>query len=287
MKSKLSLFLWGGLVMVLALTLALYEATREKLFFEANQIVSPDISLGPIVAYFFSVVGILTLVLFITPLSKLRLVFRILFALMFAWGVFVITALTLPTAGAYPVAIIAGISWLFWPRVWLHNLLFLIALAGAGSVFGFLFSPWTFMIFMLIIAVYDILAVHFGFMVWMVDKLSESTTLPAFIFPKQIRDWKLSLQNVRLDEIKKNESAEREYTVLGGGDVGFPLMLAVSIYFTTNLASAIFVGVFALVGLMSALLIQLLWLKGKPIPALPPIAGLSLIGFIIASSFLS
>lgn len=273
--------------MVLALTLALYEAIREKLFIEANQIVSPDISLGPVIIYFFGVVVILALILLITPLSKLRLVFRILFALMFAWGVFVITALILPAAVAYPVAIIAGIAWLFWARVWLHDLLLLIALAGAGSVFGFLFSPWTFMIFMLIIAVYDVLAVRFGFMVWMVDKLSESTTLPAFIFPKQIRDWKLSLQDVRLGEMKKDESAEREYAVLGGGDIGFPLMLAVSVYFATNLASAVFVGVFALVGLMSAFLVQLLWLKGKPMPALPPIAALSLIGFIIASSFLS
>ena len=64
-------------------------------------------------------------------------------------------------------------------------------------------------------------------------------------------------------------------------------MLAVSVFFATNLASAVFVGVFALVGLMSAFLIQLLWLKGKPMPALPPIALLSLIGFLIASSFLS
>ena len=287
MKSKLSPFLWGSLVMVVALALALYAAFREKLFLEANQVVSPDISLGPIVAYFFGVVVLMGLVLFIIPIGKLRLIFRALFALMFAWGVFVITALILPAAVAYPVAIIAGIAWLFWARVWLHDLLLLIALAGAGSVFGFLFSPWTFMIFMLIIAVYDVLAVRFGFMVWMADKLSESTTLPAFVFPKQIRDWKLSLQNVRVGELKKKESAEREYAILGGGDIGFPLMLAVSVFFATNLASAVFVGVFALVGLMSAFLIQLLWLKGKPMPALPPIAILSLVGFLIASSFLS
>jgi len=206
---------------------------------------------------------------------------------MFAWGVFVITALILPASVAYPVAIIASIAWLFWARVWLHDLLLLITLAGTASVFGFLFSPWTFVIFMMIIAVYDVLAVRFGFMVWMADKLSESATLPAFIFPKQIRDWKLSLQNVRVGELKKKESAEREYAILGGGDIGFPLMLAVSVFFATNLASAVLVGVFALVGLMSAFLIQLLWLKGKPMPALPPIAFLSLVGFLIASSFLS
>jgi len=273
--------------MVLALALTFYVALREKEFLEETQIVSPDISLGPAIAYFFGVVVLLGLVLFIIPLDKLRLVFRGLFTLMFAWGVFIVIALILPPAMAYPLAIIAGITWLFWARIWLHNLLLLITLSGAGSVFGVLFSPLTFMIFMLVIAVYDIVAVRFGFMVWMTDKLSESTTLPAFIFPKQIRDWKWGLQNVRVRDLKNKEPDKREYTILGGGDIGFPLMLAVSVFFEAGLTKAVLVGVFALMGLMGAFLIQLLWLKGKPMPALPPIAFFSLIGLLITSLYLS
>ncbi len=272
--------------MVLALALTLYLATREKLFFEENQIVSPDISLGPVTAYFFSVVVVMGLILFIIPLSKLRWIFRALFTLMFAWGVFIVIALILPPSVAYTVAIIAGITWLFWDRIWLHDLLLLITLSGAGLVFGFLFSPLTFMIFMLVIAIYDVVAVRFGFMVWMADKLSESATMPAFVFPKRIRDWRLRLKNIRVGDLKKEEPDRREYAILGGGDIGFPLMLTVSVFFAADLASAMLVGVFALMGLMSAFLIQLLWLKGKPMPALPPIAFLSLIGFIIASLFL-
>ena len=269
--------------MVAAQVLTFYVAFREKLFLEANQVTSPDISLGPVTAYFFGVVVVLGLILFIIPLSKLRLVFRALFALMFGWGVFIVIALILPTSVAYPVAIIAGITWLFWARIWLHDLLLLVTLSGAGSVFGFLFSPLTFMIFMLIIAVYDVVAVRFGFMVWMADKLSESDTLPAFIFPKQIKDWTLSLRVARVGDLKKKEPGEREYAILGGGDIGFPLMLTVSVFFDAGLVKAILVGVFALMGLMGAFLIQLLWLKGKPMPALPPIAFASLIGFLIAT----
>lgn len=269
--------------MVLALALTLYVALLEKLFLETNQIISPNISLGLVIAYFFGVVVALALILFIIPLSKLRLVFRLLFTLMFAWGVFIVVALILPPAAAYPIAIISGAIWLLWPRIWLHDLLLLITLSGAGSVFGFLFSPWTFMIFMLIIAIYDVVAVRFGFMVWMADKLSESTALPAFIFPKQIRDWKLSLQTIQVGELKEKNSDQREHAILGGGDIGFPLMLAVSVFFKYDLASAALISVFALMGLMSAFLIQRLWLKGKPMPALPPITFLSLIGFLIVS----
>jgi presenilin-like A22 family membrane protease len=283
MKSKLSTFLWGGLSMVVALALTIYVAYQEQLYIKINRIVSPDISIGPIVAYFFGVVVVMGLVLFIIPLSKLKLVFRALFALMFAWGVFIVVGLTLPDILSYPVAAIAGIVWLFWARVWLHDLLLLVTLSGAGSVFGFLFSPLTFMIFMLIIAVYDVVAVRFGFMVWMADKLSEADTLPAFIFPRQIGDWKLSLSKVRVGDLRNKESDEREYSILGGGDIGFPLMLAVSVFFETGLSSAVLVGVFALIGLMGAFLIQSFWLKGKPMPALPPITFASLIGFLIVS----
>jgi presenilin-like A22 family membrane protease len=62
-------------------------------------------------------------------------------------------------------------------------------------------------------------------------------------------------------------------------------MLSVSVFFQSHLAGAVVVGVFALAGVVSAFLIQMLWLKGKPMPALPPIAFLSLVGFLIASLF--
>jgi len=267
--------------MVLSLALTFYVAARERVFFEENQVISPDISLGPVIAYFFGVVVVLALVLFFIPMRWLRQVFRAIFALMFGWGVLIVAGLTLPSIAAYALAVIAAVAWLFWARVWLHDLLLLIALAGAGSVFGFLFSSWTFMIFMLIIAVYDVVAVRFGFMVWMADKMSESDTLPAFIFPKQLSDWKMGLRSVRVGDLKEKESAEREYSILGGGDIGFPLMLAVSVFFKSGLSGAVIVGAFALAGLMGAFLVQLLWLKDKPVPALPPIAFASLIGFII------
>jgi presenilin-like A22 family membrane protease len=286
MKLRIGPFLWGGLVMVVAMSLTLYVASSERVFVEVNQIASPNVSLAPVIGYFFGVVVLVGLVLFFIPLSKLRVVFRVLFALMFAWGVFVVTVLLLPAYVAYSLAVIAGIAWLFWARVWLHDLLLLLTLCGAGSIFGFLFSPWTFMIFMLIVAVYDIVAIRFGFMVWLADKLSEAATLPAFIFPNQIRDWNLNLHRVRVSDLAEKEPGIRDYAILGGGDIGFPLMLSVSVFFAADLTSGVVVGVFALVGLMVAFLIQWLWLKGKPMPALPPIAILSLIGFLVASAYL-
>jgi len=286
MKSRLSPILWSVLALAASLVLALYVAAREKAFLVANQDVMPHVStgsLGPVALYFFGVVVVMAIVLFFIPLRWLKYVFKILFTLMFAWGVLVVTDLSSPSAVAYATAAIAGLAWLFLARIWLHNILLLIALSAAGAIFGFIFAPWAFMIFMLIIAVYDLLAVRFGFMVWMADKLSETTSLPAFIFPRALKDWRLKLSTVHFNELKEKESSEREYSILGGGDIGFPLMLTVSVFYISDLAGALVVGVFGLVGLVGAFLIQVWWLKGKPMPALPPIAFFSLIGFLIAT----
>jgi presenilin-like A22 family membrane protease len=285
MKSRLSPILWSVLTLAVSLALALYVAGREKAFLVANQEM-PHVStgsLGPVALYFFGVVIVMAIVLFFIPLRWLKYVFKILFTLMFAWGVLVVTDLSSPSAVAYAVAVIAGLVWLFWARIWLHNILLITALSAAGAIFGFIFAPWAFMIFMLIIAVYDLLAVRFGFMVWMADKLSETTSLPAFIFPRALKDWRLKLSTVHFNELKEKESSEREYSILGGGDIGFPLMLTVSVFYISDLAGALVVGVFGLVGLVSAFLIQIWWLKGKPMPALPPIAFFSLIGFLVAT----
>jgi len=244
--------------------------------------------------YFFGAVAVIALVLFFIPMRWLRLFFRAIFVLIFVWGLFVITSTVLPQIEDYPASYpgwviggVFGLVWLFWARLWLHDLLLLIALAAAGLFFGAIFPPWTFMVFMLVIAVYDFLAVRFGFMVWMADRLSDTTTLPAFIFPRQNGEWQGRLQTVRMNELQKKVATEREYAILGGGDIGFPLILSASVFFASGLAGAVLVGAFALVGLWSAFLIQLLWLKGKPVPALPPIAFFCLIGLVIASFCLS
>ncbi len=273
--------------MAVALAFSLFVATNEQVFFEEQQFVSPDISLWPILVYFFAVVAVVAIILFIIPLSKLKYFFRILFTLMFAWGVFMVSFLFMPDPVAYVLAGVSGLLWFFWAKVWLHDLLLLVALSAAGAVFGFIFSPWTFMIFMLIIAVYDVLAVRFGFMVWMADKLSGTASLPAFVFPRKISDVKLPLNQVQVGELKKEAADKREHTILGGGDIGFPLMLSNSVYFAHGMNAAILTGAFGIIGLISAFVIQKLWLKGKPMPALPPIAIMSLIGFLIAANFLS
>jgi presenilin-like A22 family membrane protease len=290
MKLRIAPFFWGTLVMAVTFTLGLFVAVHQKVFVEQQGIGSPNVAPTPAIAYFLVVVAVLVLVLFLIPISKLKYLFRVLFTVMYAWGALILVWLLWPSHNAYVVYAIAlgcGLLWLLWTRIWLQNILLMITLGAMGSVFGFFFmSPWAFIIVMAAISIYDFLAVRSGLMVWMADKMSETTTLPAFIFPKDLKDWRLSVHAVDVNELSATKPEEREYSILGGGDVAFPLMLAASVFFQKDIKAAAVVAVFAVIGLMAAYLIQAWWLKGKPIPALPPITAFSIIGFLITWFFM-
>jgi presenilin-like A22 family membrane protease len=220
-------------------------------------------------------------VLFLIPVKALKFLLRALFAFLFGWGMFIILIFWAPLLAAIGVAAIVALTWLIFPRVWLHNLVMVIAMVALASVFGRVISPWTAMILIAALAVYDFLAVRFGYMIWMAGKLSESNTLPAFVFPRTTSEWSSRLNQTGFTGMVEKESSEREYSILGGGDIGFSLLVVSSFYFAHGFISALFLSFFSLLGLIGAYVIQATFLKGKPMPALPPIAFFCLIGFLV------
>jgi presenilin-like A22 family membrane protease len=254
-------------------------------------------SLGAILIYFFAVVLVLSVVLFVIPLSALKIFFRALFAFLFAWGIFIVQVFWMPLIPSIIIAVAIGVLWFFMPRIWLHNIIMILTMVSLGAVFGRFVSPWTAMILLLVIAVYDFLAVRFGFMTWMAKRMESSDSLPAFVIPSSFGEWKGSLKKPKIDNttgvkdtasIKetagveiKNNPERFNHSILGGGDIGFPLLLTSAVYFALGLQSSLLVAAFSLAGLVCAYLIQSYILKGKPMPALPPIAALSLVGLLL------
>jgi len=309
-RSRLSPVYWGILIFIVAQMLTFLLISHENLFLQNSHIYIPPQSpgavslwpqpvppapageaqapavgsLGPILIYFFAVVILLGIVLFLIPVSALRLFLRILFAFLFSWGIFIILIFWLPPIVTLPISVVVGSAWFFVPRVWLHNLVMILALVSLGAVFGRLISPWTSMILILVLAIYDFLALRFGYMLWMTKKLSESSAPPAFVIPRYASGWTSSLTQSDFTKLVEREPFRRKYSILGGGDVGFPLLLVSSAYFGYGLTNAIFVAVFSLLGLICAYWIQAAFLKGKPMPALPPIAILSLVALLIVRS---
>jgi presenilin-like A22 family membrane protease len=273
---------WSGLFFVLGVAATLYISSRVKVFLEANpQFTPPQVSAGVPLAYFLGAALVLGIVLFLIPVSKLRWVMKILFAGLYAWGMFVVLALSLHAILAAIIAVAVSLVWLLSPRVWLHNLVMLFALVSVGAVFGRMLSPWTVLILLAVLSVYDILSVHFGYMLWLAGKLSESDTLPAFVIPKHQSNWNLRLKGGGFKRLLQAPWGEREFSILGGGDIGFPLLLIASVFLNYRLVESLVVAAAALLGLISAYAIQRFFLKGKPMPALPPICLASLVGFLV------
>ncbi|MEW6142851.1 MAG: presenilin family intramembrane aspartyl protease [Chloroflexota bacterium] len=296
-------FLWSGLIYLLGLGLTLIVSLREQALVESQQIVIPNLSGGlggisgegglenitgavapestvPGIIYFLGVVALLGLVLFFIPVSKLRLVLRVFYGLAFAWGTFVVGAFLVPWYAALVVAVGVSLAWLLTARVWLHNGLLVLTLVGLSSVFGAMVSPWTVIVIMLVIAIYDYLAVRLRFMQWMVKKLSESDTLPAFFIPRHLSGWKGRLNGEDVKQLIEGQG-EKRVSILGGGDIFFPLILVASVLFAAGLLNALIVALFTLMGLAAAYAIHLYWLKGKALPALPPIFVFSLLGLVL------
>ncbi len=261
---------WSILIFIVAQVLTFCVISRENVFLDNNQIHVPSqpsqavslwpepttsasgvetqtpaySSLGPILIYFFAVVVVLGIVLFIIPISALKLVLRVLFAFLFCWAVFIISILWLPLWATVVISVAIGSIWFLAPRVWLQNVVMILAMVGVGSVFGRMISPWTAMILLLALSVYDFLAVRFGYMIWMAKKLSDSNTLPAFFIPKSVSEWKNKMKDSAVTRLVEEKSSDRKYSILGGGDIGFPLLLVSSVYFAQGFNPAIIVAGF-------------------------------------------
>ena len=306
-SARLGPVCWGIVIFLLAQALTFLTVVREDPFLERVHIYVPPQSaggislwptptppppvgetpapqagsLGPLLIFIFGFAIVLGIVLFTVPIRTLRLLLRIIFALLFTWGVFIVLIFWLPLWAVVGISAATGLTWFFVPRVWFHNLVMMLAMVSVGAVFGRLITPWTAMILIGVLAIYDFLAVRFGYMVWMTKKLSQSIALPAFVIPKRRAEWATSLRQPAVTELVDQDPLDRQYSILGGGDVGFSLLLTASVYFGYGPGAAGLVAGFSLAGLMIAYWIQAAFLKGKAMPALPPIAVMSLIALLI------
>ena len=276
-KTSVQPFIISALILIVSQVLVFSLAFQEKHFLESQEITPPEVSEGFPLIYFFVAVTVISVVLFMVPRSALKVMLKAVFCLLFCWGIFVALGFSLPWPAALAIAVVAALLWLFMPKIWLHNLLLLVALASVGTVFGVFLAPWTAILFLLVLSVYDILAVRFGYMMWMLKNLSISDTPPAFIYPRTIHAWNMDVRESRIFD----EESERDFSLLGGGDIGFPLILIVSVFFEHGFTRSLVVGGFSLLGLATAYWVQSKLLKGKPTPALPPISLLCIIGYLI------
>lgn len=160
------------------------------------------------------------------------------------------------------------------PTILNQNIAAVISGAGVGSLIGASLGIIPAMIFMLILSVYDFVAVFVTkHMVHMAKALTQRPTSFTIAAPPSIKSMAYS-------NVKRRGSKKFHVFQLGVGDMVIPLMFAVSVLSRYSIANSV-----ASIAGSAIALLALIYYVGKnprPLPALPFITFGALAGFLVS-----
>jgi len=285
MKFKhFNIFWKEALLFTLTQVLGIFVAIRVSKVLEALEIKPEPINLSNLLIYF---VVITLVILAFLKISKKGS--GVMLQIFFVLAVFSGLDILFGTFTGEPTATIlaAGLIILRFvrPTVWLHNLVVIGGLAGIGAMLGITLLPRDAIILLIILAVYDVIAVYkTKHMVKMAKAMIKKRVILGIIIPEKILGLKASMADVEQDKIPVKRiikpSERGKFMILGGGDLILPLLLIASVA-NQNIWQSVVILVFALLGLL-AMHLLFIKLKSKPMPALPPLAVFSILGYLVS-----
>ncbi|MEK6978644.1 MAG: presenilin family intramembrane aspartyl protease [Candidatus Micrarchaeota archaeon] len=145
----------------------------------------------------------------------------------------------------------------------IKNIAAILATAGAGAIFGSSFSLPVAVLFLILLSVYDYIAVL---------KTKHMVEMAKFMIQKELAFTVTSRKYV--PEVKKEARID-----LGTGDLIAPIIVEVAAFSINPLISVV-VGFGALVSL--GLFLFLVWRKGLVLPALPPITAGVIVSLLVS-----
>ncbi len=191
-----------------------------------------------------------------------------------------------------PIAAILAIGLIVFrflrPTILVHNLVVIGGLAGISGMLGLALSPRDAIFLLIILAIYDVIAVYkTKHMVKMAEIMIKKRVILGIIIPEKISGFKASMVDVEQDKISVSRilkpGKRTRFMILGGGDLALPLLLISSVV-SHSVFQAIIILIFALIGLFAMHLI-FIKLKSRPMPALPPLAVFSILGYLASLLF--
>ncbi len=265
-------FIVEVLLFSLTLVLGVVSAFRINEILTIQEVPLPNISLWDFLFSFLLV----TLIILFLVFSKFKkgkgVIYKVIFVLAVFWGGAICLSLWLSDIWAIIITGLLITLWFKRPSVWIHDLIMILGLAGAGSILGIGFDPRIVIVLLIVFSIYDFVAVYkTKHMVEMVKDMIERGVILGFIVPIKISDFR--------EDFKKVKQGGR-FLILGGGDVVFPLLLAVSLT-SEGILNPLIIMFCALIGLFISYLLFISQKVRQPIPALPPIALFSIIGYLI------
>ena len=160
-------------------------------------------------------------------------------------------------------------------NIFVHDVSIMFGIAGIASVLGITISPMMGITLLVILSFYDILAVYWTkHMVQMAKGMVESGAILGFVIPFEMRDF-------FYHKPETGQKLGEKFMILGSGDIGLPLVLVSSVA-AVSINQAAVVSIFVVIGLFLTHLIFVNQKERKPMAALPPIATMTIIGYLIS-----
>ncbi len=228
--------------------------------------------------YFVIATGLVFLVSKSEKLKKKRLLFfRVAFLFSVAFGSLITLSVFLGELISLFLIIILLLLWKRKPVIILHNLLIVFSIAGIGAVMGAMLDTLAIVFFLVLFSIYDVIAVYkTKHMVKMATEMIKTKAILGLIIPSSFGGL--------FDNLEKKK--KKEFMVLGGGDLAFPLFLVASVAISYGINQALAVAFFSTMGLFFSFFFFITQKEKKPIPALPPIALFSILGYLITTLFI-
>lgn len=181
-----------------------------------------------------------------------------------------ILSLTAPISFILAGALVSG--WLLTQRIWLHNFVIVLAIAGLIGFWGLSFTPLGVILILILFSIYDYIAVYkTQHMIKMAKAMLEQKAIFAFIVPEATEKFTKELKDIKIG---------KGFMILGGGDVALPLLLASSLV-PQGIIKALIIVLFSLLGLFVNHVFFTSQKVRHPIPALPVIALFSILGYLL------
>lgn len=202
--------------------------------------------------------------------------FKILFVLAIFAGAQVIFRVWLNPELSVILALILTSARFMIPLVIVHDIVIIAAITGIAVNLGINIKPSEAILLLIVIAVYDFIAVYVtGHMVKMFKSTVALGTIFAMMVPQNIGNFLKPVSEARQD-------SKKEFVYLGGGDLAFPLILAVSAAVKVGVISAVYAAGGAIVGLFALNLMFMMQKERRPMAGMPPLAAFSILGFLIS-----
>ena len=162
----------------------------------------------------------------------------------------------------------------------IHNLSELFIYPGIVVLFLPLVNIYIALALLLLVSIYDVIAV---FKTRHMQKMAKFMIKDVRAFTGLLFPWIDKKEKIKLERIKKKAKGRKvkikiNIAALGGGDIALPMLFANVVFLTFGLINALFVILFATIGLA---LLLLFGRRDKAYPALPPLALGSIIGYLI------